>query len=371
MPASGYFIIADITGYTAFLTQSELEHAEDILDSLFKAQMEQFKLPFVVNSFRGDAIVAYMLDGAMVQGQTLLEALEEIYYAFTDLRERMRQNTTCTCNACRNIPALDLKLFVHHGKFLLQKIGDREEMLGADVIVVHRMLKSRVREETGITAYSLITEAAVNAMSMSALCKGMVTYSDTYEHIGEIKMFVHDLARAYRRIKEAQRVEVTAEEAHLSFESQLPVPPPLAWDYMTNTQLKKIWLDMLAVERVDDLGGRVREGSAFHCAHSQADMRYSIADWRPFEYFTADALGIMGAHYYVTYRLAPSQGGTKFTWLWKFLDDKREQVQPLYAEAAIACMARLVQLIRDDLTDGKISVTADLDDFEQPEGVNS
>lgn len=32
----------------------------------------------------------------------------------------MRLNTTCTCNACRNIPNLDLKFLVHFGIYVLQ-----------------------------------------------------------------------------------------------------------------------------------------------------------------------------------------------------------------------------------------------------------
>jgi hypothetical protein len=36
MKQEGYLIITDISGYTSFLTKSELEHAHDILDSLFK-----------------------------------------------------------------------------------------------------------------------------------------------------------------------------------------------------------------------------------------------------------------------------------------------------------------------------------------------
>ena len=33
----GFLLIADITGYTMFLTRSELEHAQGILDTLFKS----------------------------------------------------------------------------------------------------------------------------------------------------------------------------------------------------------------------------------------------------------------------------------------------------------------------------------------------
>ena len=34
MAQKGYLLIADITGYTIFLTSSELDHAQGILDAL-------------------------------------------------------------------------------------------------------------------------------------------------------------------------------------------------------------------------------------------------------------------------------------------------------------------------------------------------
>jgi len=37
MTQQGFLLIADITGYTTFLTKSELEHAQGILDSLLKS----------------------------------------------------------------------------------------------------------------------------------------------------------------------------------------------------------------------------------------------------------------------------------------------------------------------------------------------
>lgn len=35
---TGYFILTDISGYTAFLTGSELDHAQDALQNLFDVQ---------------------------------------------------------------------------------------------------------------------------------------------------------------------------------------------------------------------------------------------------------------------------------------------------------------------------------------------
>ena len=42
---NGYLLIADISGYTQFLTSSELEHANPILKSLLSSMVEQVGEP--------------------------------------------------------------------------------------------------------------------------------------------------------------------------------------------------------------------------------------------------------------------------------------------------------------------------------------
>ena len=45
MAERGHLVIADITGYTAFLSDSELEHAEDSLKDLLDLTIGQTKPP--------------------------------------------------------------------------------------------------------------------------------------------------------------------------------------------------------------------------------------------------------------------------------------------------------------------------------------
>lgn len=81
---------------------------------------------------------------------------------------------------------LDLKILAHCGSYLVQHLGDREELLGVDVIVPHRMLKNNVIEETGIKSYALFSEAASDALTLSELCHELHEYRDSYEHLGEV-----------------------------------------------------------------------------------------------------------------------------------------------------------------------------------------
>ena len=97
------------------------------------------------------------------------------------------------------IPDLNLKFVVHHGTILRQRVAGREELLGSNVIVVHRLLKNTVVEATGIEAYALFSQGCVDAMDVDVEALGMRSLSETYDHIGTVPVWVHDLERRWAR----------------------------------------------------------------------------------------------------------------------------------------------------------------------------
>jgi len=104
----GYLVIADISGYTSFMAKTELEHSQEILAELLELLMEKFQPLMTISKLEGDAIFAYAPESMFSRGETLIEFIESIYVAFRDKQVSMKRTTTCTCNACRNIPMLDL-----------------------------------------------------------------------------------------------------------------------------------------------------------------------------------------------------------------------------------------------------------------------
>ena len=199
MAERGYIVIADITGYTAYLSGSELDHAQDSLRSLLELLVNSTRPPLVISRLQGDAVISYAPSGSFLQGQTLIELLENGYVAFRRAREHMQLNTTCTCNACRNIPNLDLKFLVHFGTYVLQDMLAYKEMVGSDVNLAHRLLKNHIVEATGITAYSAYTQAAVEELGIQELCLAMRPHRESYEHLGEVGLYVQDLHAVWER----------------------------------------------------------------------------------------------------------------------------------------------------------------------------
>jgi hypothetical protein len=346
MAQKGFVILTDISGYTEFLTKSELDHAQEALQNLFDVQLAHIKHPFVISGFRGDAIFMYVPETNFCEPQTLLESLENLYFVFADALRQMIYNTTCTCRACQNMSRLDLKMVIHYGEYAIQKLGDREELLGADVIVPHRMLKNRVIEQTGIESYALFSEAAAEASKLSQLAYPLVAHSEVYEHLGEVKMHALDLRRVWEREQEKQRFVVTDEEAWLTFEWDAPTPPCMVWEYLTVPRLEQQWAEYDLVERTDSLGGRFQTDTTYHCAHGEAHFFNRILDWKPFDYVSLEQNVSVGIKLVQTRRLRETPAGTKIIFHLRKPDmpgteELRNVVVEAYNQAAAGLIKRL------------------------------
>ena len=308
----GFLLIADITGYTMFLTRSELEHAQGILDALFKSIFAEIKAPIVLSNLQGDAALTHLPDTNLPQRQFPLDAIERIYCSFANTLAAMRLNTTCTCNACRNINQLDLKFFLHHGEYATQEMAGRTELQGAEVIRLHRLMKNSVTAATGIKAYALVTEQAADAIGLPEFFVAAIRHVENIGEFGDTVCYVYDLAPIFARWRASRRIVVQSDEplAFESMEIDLPVPPAVAWAYVTDVERKVRWQQGVDGMTMTGLSrGRIGTGSTQHCAHGEGSTLHDIVDWRPFDYVTWHIRLPMGAIVRQTAELTPLEGG--------------------------------------------------------------
>ena len=150
----GFLVVADISGYTRFLADTELEHASGILRDLFNAIVPIFEKSVVISNFMGDAIFGHNDDIAILNSQYMLDFSKDVYNSFADKKELININTSCTCSACKHMAELDLKLFVHYGEYINQSLQGRQELAGSDVNSLFRLMKNDVVEKTNIEIMS-------------------------------------------------------------------------------------------------------------------------------------------------------------------------------------------------------------------------
>jgi hypothetical protein len=308
----GYLVIADISGFTSYLARVELEHAHEILTDLLETIVKEFKTLLTIAKLEGDAVFAYAPEATTPGGERILEVVENTYVAFRRQRETSRRNTTCTCKACKSIPTLDLKFFIHHGDYIVQEVSGIRELVGSDVNLIHRLMKNHLTERTGWNAYILLTSQALQHMDVFP--EGLHEQIETYEHLGDVQTLSINLLEKYQAIIEARRSIVTPEEADFSFNYDFDAPPAEIWHWMTDVEKKNLLAEGEAIftPRARP-SGRNGPGATNHCAHGKnlkGSLVETVLDWRPFDYFTSEMVeGNMKLRQ--MYRLEPIPPGTK------------------------------------------------------------
>lgn len=280
-------LIADISGYTEYLSTVEIDHAQDILADLIGTVVTSLKPGFRLAKLEGDAAFCFA-PAEKVDTSMLLDTIERCYFSFRRRRRDVRQATSCECNACTRIPNLNLKFVAHHGLALRQKMAGREELLGSDVIVVHRLLKNDIVDKLDMPAYAAFTDRLIQQIEIDPIALGMVEHVETYDHVGEVKIWVHDLERRWQQEEEQRRIFISKEEAYVSLDIAVDAPPQVAWDFATAPGLRASWQRAGGVTGVeqDNKNGRRGVGTVNHCMHGPDAILEEILDWRPFDYFT-------------------------------------------------------------------------------------
>ncbi len=280
------FLIADISGYTGYLADVELDHAQDILADLIGAVVTALRPNFRLAKLEGDAAFTFATT-ERVDGSMLLDTIERCYLGFRRRRRDVRQATSCECNACVRIPDLNLKFVVHHGPAILQKVAGRQELLGSAVIVVHRLLKNEVVEQFDMPAYALITQQCVDVSDIDPAALGMRSIIETYDRIGDVPAWAHDLERRWQEEEGRARVRVAPESSTVDLSVPTSVPPQVAWEFLTKPGQRMTWQPWVTEVTVKTApGGRRGPGSANHCMHGNDAVVEEILDWRPYDYVT-------------------------------------------------------------------------------------
>jgi uncharacterized protein YndB with AHSA1/START domain len=280
----GYLLLADISGYTSYVASTELTHSQDILSELLEFIIERFKPLLTIAKIEGDAVFAYAPETRIARAEAILELIESTYVVFRARRDAAQRRTTCTCNACRNIPNLDLKFITHHGDYFVQNIAGIKELVGSDVNLIHRLLKNHVAESTGWRAYALFTEHSLRHLDVQP--DGLFECTESYEHLGEVRTLSMDLYARYKEVMDARRVVITPEEAHSILEYDYNAPPSVIWEWFNDPHKRGQWMTSEIVP-IFRPRGRSGAGGRNHCVHGNKQIIVEdVLDMSPYEYFT-------------------------------------------------------------------------------------
>lgn len=196
---TGYLMLADISGYTSFVAQTEIEHADMALSYLLETIIEQLSSLLTISKLEGDAVFAYVEESNLEGAKSLLELVDQTYLAFREKALTLYRGATCPCRACQALPTLDLKFMVHHGDFLIQQVAGIRDLMGTDVNLIHRLAKNSVEQSTGWKGYALFTDPVLERMQMNR--DQYFRRCESYEHLGDVDIYCLDMHVRYEEMK--------------------------------------------------------------------------------------------------------------------------------------------------------------------------
>jgi len=323
MPESGFLVVADISGYTRFLTGSELDHAQGVLEDLLSVILERLKSPLQLSNIQGDAILAYSRDDDVWSSGHVVDSVDALYFGFRDRLKSIVDNTTCPCRACVNAKKLDLKFVVHHGEFVMQNVAGRQELTGSDVILLHRLLKNDIPQQTGVASYALFTSAAADALGLAELKDGAHRYAVELAEFGRIEGIVVDHGARWQAYHKTN--EIVVPDGDLWFEpvtGTLPYNIESVWEAYCNPAVKSRWNTIFdGFTRTIGDPQRVSIGAVDHCAHGKQTLIMRYIDVRPLRHVTLECalpmngwarwsvlVSTEGSATRVTFRVGKAQG---------------------------------------------------------------
>jgi Protein of unknown function (DUF2652) len=180
---SATILIPDISGFTEYMTTTELSHSSHAINLLIDAMLDAVGEEYEVSEIEGDAILLIRKGPAPSQ-QEILDTCLKIFNGFHFQRKFMQLNTVCPCGACQALIDLTLKFVVHHGPLAEIKVGRFIKQSGPEMIVAHRLLKNSINSHE----YLLLTEKLFNAESDPSSTADMewTRSADEYASIGKV-----------------------------------------------------------------------------------------------------------------------------------------------------------------------------------------
>jgi uncharacterized protein YndB with AHSA1/START domain len=254
----GIFILADIGGYTTFLSDVGIEHAKEItghlLNGMFEVDSETWKLGDV----EGDCLFLY--SDEMLPPEEVFAYLRQVYEKFRESLEEVVTGSTCGCGACNRSGDLTLKFVVHCGDFDIEKIAGQQQLIGREVVVAHRLLKNNVPTRE----YALLTQPMIEVAEAS----GFESFAerDEYDDIGLVESVYIDLADIREAFHKRREVFLTEADAEVVATVEIAAPPDFVWQLTKNMDRGPEMFPTLV--KAETLTGTLEEAGSVHtCLH--------------------------------------------------------------------------------------------------------
>jgi len=143
MDNKGLIFIPDISGFTRFVNEVEIDHSRHIIQELLEVIINSNEIGLEVSEIEGDAILFYKY-GEKPDLEVLYKQVEKMFWEFHKHLIAYDHRRFCQCKACSGAIELTLKVITHYGEFTGYNVKNFNKLIGKDIIVAHQLLKNDI-----------------------------------------------------------------------------------------------------------------------------------------------------------------------------------------------------------------------------------
>ena len=278
MGQASLLFIPDISGFTEFVKETEIEHSRHIISELLELLIDENELGMTLAEIEGDALFFYKHQDIPTQDQ-LLSQISRMFTRFHGHLKYYEKHRICHCGACRTATNLSLKFVIHAGDFQFIQVKEHKKPYGQCVITAHRLLKNEVpNSEYALFSNKLMQNWRGGEVSWEAKWMADSGISE-YGDVGLIHYDYIPLERLHSEVPELPPQKPLVRGKHPLVEQiQIQRPVNDVYELISNLNHRHLWNEgpedfLFQKDRVN------RNGTKHYCVVNDRQLEFeTVAD---------------------------------------------------------------------------------------------
>ena len=182
-------LIPDISGFTAFVNETEVKHSKHIISELLELIIESDQLGMTVSEIEGDAVFFYKKERVPTLDE-LIDQAKRTFISFHAHLKNYESRRICPCGACCTANSLTLKFIALRSEIDFINVKSFQKPYGSGVILAHRLLKNDIDDKEYLLINSEYYSSAAHETTRTdgeSFLQGKMDYPDfgeiTYQYL--------------------------------------------------------------------------------------------------------------------------------------------------------------------------------------------
>jgi len=184
-----FFCVPDITGFTKFISTSDLSFSSSFIPGLLRRLVNANIIKMNVGEIEGDAIFFYRT-GRLPSVSAVARQCKLLFQTFHNYLQAVEKEDPENFAKHLADGQMGLKIIIHYGDIMAANIKGRTKLIGQNVIIAHKLLKNGIQEGE----YILLTKDYTDKIKGKDITQWfpwgpLKEGSESYEFIGEVAYY--------------------------------------------------------------------------------------------------------------------------------------------------------------------------------------